>query len=268
MILWLLSAHAYEQNWPPPPENPMVRSVYDGDTLTLENGDKVRLSWVNTPELKPAEEFGKEAGDFTRALVVGKKVQLVLQGENPRDGYGRLLSGIVVDGTNLSYALLEQGLGHVFIIPPEQYDITPLLEAQTRARAARKGIWSSEHYQGTLHITSFHANADGDDEENLNGEYLRIANISDGPLNLAGYRIAKAAGLTFELPDVTVPQGYTFTLHTGRGANQTKITEQIRVYLNQDQPIWNNDGDRATLYDRFGKIMDFREHAPKSSSKR
>lgn len=262
-MLLLATAFAYDQTWPPPPENPVVRSAYDGDTLTLENGDKVRLSWVNTPELKPPEAYGKEARDFTRNLVVGKQVKLILQGENPRDGYGRLLSGVMVGDVNLSYALLQQGLGHVFIIPPEAYDMSGLLEAQRVARKARRGIWSTEHYQGDLKITSFHANAIGDDEENLNGEYLRVANISGGPVSLAGYTIAKAAGLTFKLPNVVVPEGYTFTLHTGRGVDQQNPREQIRCYLQQDQPIWNNDRERATIYDPFGKVVDWWEHETK-----
>ncbi|MEZ4319018.1 MAG: thermonuclease family protein [Myxococcota bacterium] len=264
LLLSLTSFAGNYQNWPPPPVNPVVRSNYDGDTLTLENGDKVRLSWVNTPELKPPEAYGKEARDLTQRLTEGKTVQLVLQGENPRDGYGRLLAGITVDGVNLSIALLEEGLGHVFIIPPEQYDVQPLLDAQARAKAAKKGIWTTDHYQGTLHITSFHANAEGDDRENVNGEYMRVANISEHSVNLLGYKIAKETGLSFDLPDVTVPAGYTVAVHSGHGRHQADPAAQLSVYLGSDVPIWNNDRDRVIIYDKFGKVVDTREHEIKS----
>lgn len=263
-MLLLATALAWDQ-WPPPPANPVVRSAYDGDTLTLENGDKVRLSWVNTPELKPAQAYGKEARDFTRNLVVGRNVTLILQGENPRDGYGRLLSGVLVGETNLSYALLQQGLGHVFIVPPEAYDMRGLLEAQRVARRARRGIWGDEHYQGAFHMTSFHANANGDDNENLNGEYLRIANISDGPASTAGYTITKAAGISFALPTAVIPEGHTFTLHTGRGADRTDPKHPIQLHLQQDQPIWNNTREKATLFDPFGKVVDWWEHETKGN---
>ena len=36
-------------------------SVYDGDTYTLADGNKIRLRGVNTPELKPAEDFGESS---------------------------------------------------------------------------------------------------------------------------------------------------------------------------------------------------------------
>jgi micrococcal nuclease len=243
----------------PIPAEAAVVSVYDGDTLTLDTRDKVRLRWVNTPELRPPEEYGAEARDLVSSLVLQKRVSLLTSGG--RDGYGRLLSGVVVDGKNLSVALLEAGLAHVFIIPPDNTDLKPLFSAQSRARAARRGIWSTVRYAGALHITSFHANADGDDRENVNGEYLRICNISDQPLDLAGYRIADISGRNWEIPAAIIPVGHTFKLHSGRGAQAVDSAAQISLYLGSSDPIWNNGSDRATIYDRFGRVVDSRDHA-------
>ena len=44
-----------------PPSHGRIISVYDGDTYTLSDGSKIRLRGVNTPELRPKEEFGIEA---------------------------------------------------------------------------------------------------------------------------------------------------------------------------------------------------------------
>lgn len=240
------------------PTEATVVSVYDGDTLTLDTRDKVRLRWVNTPELKPPEEYGSEARDLTAALVVQKRVSLLTSGG--RDGYGRLLSGVMVEGKNLSVALLEAGLGHLFIIPPDDTDLSAFRSAQSRARAARRGIWSTIRYAGVLHITSFHANADGDDRENVNGEYLRICNISDQPLDLAGFRIADVSGRNWEIPAAILPVGHTVKLHSGVGPQQTDAGSQIELYLGSRDPIWNNGADRATIYDRYGRVVDAREH--------
>jgi len=47
-----------------------VRRAVDGDTLVLENKERVRLIGVDTPETKhprrPIEYYGKEASAFTR----------------------------------------------------------------------------------------------------------------------------------------------------------------------------------------------------------
>jgi len=47
--------------------------VVDGDTLVVENKERVRLIGVDTPETKhpnkPVEYYGKEATAFTKRMV-------------------------------------------------------------------------------------------------------------------------------------------------------------------------------------------------------
>ncbi|MEC9391045.1 MAG: lamin tail domain-containing protein [Myxococcota bacterium] len=250
----------------PVPAQGRVVDVYDGDTLTLASGDKIRLRWVNTPELRPKEDYGIEAREAARSLVLGRMVTLK-PGPVARDGYGRIIAGIEVDGIDLSTHLLSLGLAHLFLIPPDDANHDERREAQTKARLAGRGIWSTDRYRGVLHITSFHANADGDDRANVNGEYLRIANVSDRPVDLDGFRIAEQAGRSWVLPAMLIPPGHTFKLHSGNGDNQSDPQRQLAVFLNSDVPIWNNTRDRATVYDRHGRVVDSRLHAPKNPSR-
>ncbi len=243
----------------PAPETAMVKYVYDGDTLTLDTGDKVRLRWVNTPELKPAEEYGIEAREAAKKVVLNQRVELIY-GATKRDGYGRLLAGVKTEEQNLTLALLEQGMGHLFVIPPDDTDLGPFLEAQEKARKANRGIWSTARYAGDLHITSFHANADGDDRQNVNGEYLRVCNVSSKAMDIQGYRLTDMSGRSFVMPELIVPAGHTVKVHSGVGEHQTNPDEQLAVYLGSDQPVWNNKRDQATLYDRYGRIVDSRLH--------
>lgn len=256
-----------EGGWPLPPVSSPVASVYDGDTVTLVTGDKIRLRWVNTPELKPKEAYGVEAREAAEAYLTGE-ITLLLGSENPRDGYGRIVSGLQrEDGGNLSIHLLELGLAHLFIIPPDDTDLTPFLEAQAKAKAANRGIWSTDRYQGDLHITSFHANAAGDDRENINGEYLRVANVSNDAVNVEGFKIAKATGQSYTFPALTIPAGHTVKVHSGEGEHQTNPGEQLEIYLGSTRPIWNNSSERATIYDRFGRVIDARVHEVKKYTK-
>lgn len=247
------------------PATATVTSVYDGDTFTLSTGDKVRLRWVNAPELKPEEPYAQDARGATSALVSGKVVTL-LYGPTIRDGYGRLLAGAEIEGKNLSIHLLELGLAHLFIIPPDNTDLTPFIAAQEAARVARRGIWSTEGFQGVLHITSFHANADGDDRENVNGEYLRVCNISAQTQDLSGFRLSDISGNSWELPAIQMPAGHTVKVMAGKGTNQTDTSAQLEIYLQSADPIWNNQEDRATIYDRYGKVVDSRHHSVQSST--
>jgi endonuclease YncB( thermonuclease family) len=258
------AAAAALDSQPPPPAKAVVASVYDGDTMTLSTGDKVRLRWVNTPELKPAEDYGVEAGAATRALVANQEVTLSY-GAVTRDGYGRLIAGVKAGDQDLSLHLLELGLGHLFVIPPDDTDLSAMLAAQERARAAGRGIWSTERYKGALHITSFHANAKGDDRQNVNGEYLRVCNVSAAAVDLNGYRITDLSGRSWALPALVVPPGHTVKIISGKGEDQRDPQAQLEVYLQSADPVWNNERDRATIYDRYGRVVDTRAHEVKGS---
>ncbi len=246
------------------PREVVVTNVYDGDTFTLSTGEKVRLSSVNTPELSPSEPYAVEGRDATQAFLSSGTV-LLHTGATERDGYGRIVAGASVDGKQLSEHLLSLGLAHLFLIPPvdEELDVSALLAAQERAQRARRGIWSTEGYRGDLHMTSFHANAAGDDRENVNGEYLRVCNITNHPLNLEGYALNDASGDRWVMPALTIPPGHTIRIHSGEGVHQTDPREQLTVFLGSPTPVWNNSYDKATLYDRYGRIMDVRVHETK-----
>jgi len=266
LFLVLLPSPARADDTPAPGQPPThahVISVYDGDTFTLDTGDRVRLRAVNTPELKPYENFATEARDATETFVSGKEITL-RYGKTIRDSYGRLIADAVVDGKDLSLYLTERGLAHVFIVAPADQDLTALLAAQARARASGFGIWTDERYKGALHITSFHANGRGDERENVNAEYLRICNVTDTPLNLSAYHLTDISGQSWALPDVVVPAGFTFELHSGKGDNQADPGAPLMVYLGSDTPIWNNDRDRASLLDEDGHVVDARAYEPKA----
>ena len=97
------------------PTSATVVAVYDGDTMTLNTGDKVRLRGINTPELRPAEPFGVEARDAARDLIMNQQVQLIYGGPpgTNRDAYGRLVASVRVGEVDLATYLIERGLGHL-----------------------------------------------------------------------------------------------------------------------------------------------------------
>ena len=240
-----------------PPERALVIRVYDGDTLTIATGDPVRLRWVNTPELRPLEPFAEEARDATAAIAAGKTVSLTYANPN-RDQYGRLVADVVVDGVSVEEKLLELGLAHVMLIPPVEDNLDHLFEAQAKAREARLGLWSDPRFQGSLHITSFHANGRGNDRADPNVEYLRVCNITEQPVDLSGYRITNIRRQSFAFPSLILPAGHTVKVHSGKGEDQADPTRQLAIHLGSGVPIWNNTHDLATIWDPKGEKVDWR----------
>ena len=123
----------------------VVAQVVDGDTVVLENGQKVRLLGIDAPEMEregqPADFLAHKAKQVLAELVEGKRVRL----EYDRlryDRYGRTLAYLfLLDGTNLSRELVCQGLAHVYTVPPNMRFREELLSAQREAISAQRGIW-------------------------------------------------------------------------------------------------------------------------------
>jgi endonuclease YncB( thermonuclease family) len=247
----------------PIPESGKVVKVYDGDTITLATGDKVRLRWVNTPELRPLQPFATEARDSAAALLMGKEVELVYGPGGKRDGYGRLVAGIQTEESDLSIHLLERGLAHVFIIPPDDLDPGKLLAAQKSAKDAKLGIWSLPEYAGALHITSFHANGRGDDRADPNVEYLRLSNLTDAAIDLAQFTVENKSATVFTLPAVLLPAGHTVKVHSGKGTHRSDPSDQIAVYLGSDVPLFDNKRDKVVIRTTDGAVVTERVHQVK-----
>jgi micrococcal nuclease len=121
-----------------------VARVIDGDTLLLSNSERVRLIGVDTPELchplKPVEYFAKEASEFTRKTVEGKKVRLEYDCRK-RDRYGRLLAYVYLqDGTFLNAEIIKQGYGFTYTKYPFRY-LEEFRQYERGARENGRGLW-------------------------------------------------------------------------------------------------------------------------------
>lgn len=128
-----------------------VRSVHDGDTLTLDDGRKVRLLGINTPEIdsttSSAEAGGETARNWLQARIEGHTVRLEQDAEH-QDHYGRTLAHLYAeDGEHLNLTLVRQGLAVVSIFPPNLKHAEALTEAQRLARQDRLGVWGDAAYE-------------------------------------------------------------------------------------------------------------------------
>lgn len=230
-----------------------VTRVLDGDTIALESGERIRYLGINTPEA--GEPFAAEATARNAALVLGRTVTLETDAEL-RDQYGRVLAFVSVGGTSVSATLIQEGLAHVLVIPPNGRYTEALLTLQREAQAARRGIWGPTGIRGPLKIVSVRANPPGDDREDPNREYVRIACVAAEPASLAGYTLQDRFGHRYRFPSLTLHPGYTALVFSGEGTDLLEEAGQARLFWRAGGPVWNNDGDEATLRDPMGTVVD------------
>ncbi|MDD4899946.1 MAG: thermonuclease family protein [Candidatus Omnitrophica bacterium] len=138
--------------------NIIVQRAVDGDTLVLENGERVRLIGIDTPELHPSEKLnrdsqrtgqdigtikkmGERAYEFTKKLVEGKPVSLEFDVEK-YDKYNRLLAYVYLkDGTFVNAEIVKQGYASLMTFPPNVKYAEMFNKLYSEARENRRGLW-------------------------------------------------------------------------------------------------------------------------------
>ncbi len=124
-----------------------VAEVFDGDTLLLVDGRRIRLIGINTPETgweeKPDEPHARAAKRRLERLVSdsGKRIRLE-KGHQQKDRYRRILAHVYSqNGKNLIETLLQDGAGFQIVFPPNLDHLQCYREAESRARTAGRGVW-------------------------------------------------------------------------------------------------------------------------------
>jgi len=139
LISFLLFPGAHDYSWR------LCTRVVDGDTIVLDGNEKIRLIGVDTPETKdprkPVQYFGKEASEFTKRMVEGKRVRLEYDWQR-KDKYGRTLAYIYLeDGTFLNAEIIKQGYGHAYTVFPFKY-LEEFRQYEKEARENQRGLWN------------------------------------------------------------------------------------------------------------------------------
>jgi micrococcal nuclease len=127
-----------------------VTKVYDGDTVMLEDGRKIRLLGINTPEVKhrnqDPEAGGETAKRWLNDKLINRKVRLVADVEQT-DKYKRTLAHLFTENKeHINLILVEMGLAAVNIYPPNLLYSDELIAAGNSAEKAKRGIWEQSQY--------------------------------------------------------------------------------------------------------------------------
>jgi endonuclease YncB( thermonuclease family) len=237
----------------------VVVEVVDGDTLVVEVGgerERLRLVGINAPERD--ECLADEATRWLRERVDGRQVELVVD-RSDRDRYGRLLRYVEVDGADVGAGLVRAGLALARRYPPDTGRADEYERLQREAEQAGIGLWAPEVCGPALAgadvaITEVRFDADGDDNRNLDDEWVRITNRGEVAVDLGGW-VLKDTSAThrYTFPDGFVLEaGAGVTVRTGCGVD----TLTDLHWCNEGSAVWNNSGDTAVLLDPSGNVVD------------
>jgi endonuclease YncB( thermonuclease family) len=123
-----------------------VAKIYDGDTVTMADGMKIRLLQIDAPELAEGECFAKES---KAALInlLAKKGTIALKADPASasyDRYGRALRYIFVGKLNVNLEMVKIGAAAPYFYQGEKGIYSKaMLKAAQDAKLYKVGLWKS-----------------------------------------------------------------------------------------------------------------------------
>ncbi len=244
---------------PPLPKEPsdiepaVVSEVVDGDTVRLQSGETVRLLGINTPE--KGQSYFEESTDKLKEFVSGKPITLE-KDVSDKDQYGRLLRYIYVEDIFVNMELVRQGYANAYIISPNTKYSNLFIESENQAKSRKIGIWEPRTvYPDCIGILYFHWNAEGNDNYNLNDEYVTFRNSCSLSIDMTGFTIKDEATHIDAFPEFELSSQGSVTLHTGSGTNTHTDFYWGRSGGQSGAAVWNNNGDTLYMRDKEGNLV-------------
>ena len=261
-------------------EDAKVLDVDDGDTIDVRifgaGRHRIRLTGVNATEQAiyhsdPGHQAGEchslEANALLTSLIKRShgRVRLLYQNALSRAGR-RLVRDVQVfmRGSWHDTGNLLVSRGEALWLPNgKEYAWNRTYSVLSQQAASRHlGLFDST-YCGVgpdqdipLGVTVY-PNAPGNDSVNVNGEWLRIANLGSRPINIGGWWVRDSSTKRYVFAELTtLPAGGRITVHVGRGRDDFDT-----LYWGLREPIFDNPtsdaralGDGAYLFDPQGDL--------------
>lgn len=133
-------------------ETVRLAQVVDGDTLRLQDGRRIRVLGINTPEVarkgQAGEALGAEASAASREFLPAQQQVHLVYDRDQNDRYGRVLAHVYnAQRQSLAAHLLERGLALQVVVPPNLSEVKCLARQEARARQLNRGIWREKGWQ-------------------------------------------------------------------------------------------------------------------------
>ena len=259
--------------------------------VRMPNGsrDTIRLLGVDTPETSASqtnpdewegipdnsdgrewlESWGHEATAYAEERLDDEEIYIETDSESDRRGsYDRLLvyaSQSESAEKSFNLRLIENGYARMYDTQFSQRSTYQAAESQ--AQDDDVGVWDydapstatptatpdggSGQQSDSLVVSEVHADAEGNDHENLNDEYVEFTNEGGSAIDMTGWTLSDEADHTYQFPSgFTLGAGDSVTVYTGSGSDS-----EDELYWGSGRAVWNNGGDTIYVTDNDGETV-------------
>ena len=206
----------------------IVARAIDGDTLETEDGRKIRLVNINTPE--KGKKGYNEAKAYLQQLE-HSPVEFEFLGQ---DRYSRYLARAYTD-EYVNEEIIKKGLGTIFLV--QDSETKKFSKTQEEAIENSRGIWKKSQY-----YNCFKTQIDAQEE------FVELTNTC-AEINLDSWILKDESRKEYTFYDLELGE---ITIHTKKGKDS-----ESELFWNSEQNVWNNDRDTLLLLDKNGDIAHY-----------
>lgn len=206
-------------------ERVVISRVLDGDTVEIEDGRKIRLANINTPEKKFA--YSDLAKNYLSEFV-GKEVYLEKTGI---DKYSRTLGRLYSGEDYLNEIIVREGMAHSFIVHEDELEIFE--DAQNEAIKNKRGIWEQSEFYNCVNL-----------EINKYEEYVDITELCD--VNFNKWNIKDESTRTYVFKRDFSEK---IRIYSSKGSEN-----ETALFWGREN-VWNDDGDSVFIRDSNGLLV-------------
>ena len=208
-------------------ESAYLSRVIDGDTIVIDQGTRIRLANINTPETgQTGFEEAKQFLEQYQGNTIGIEYTDIGR-------YGREIARVYSpEGIYLNLNLVEEGLANKFLV--ENSEKSLFYKTEEKAIQSEKGIWEKSEFFGCFESEVF-----PEDEKVI------LTNDCD-ELNIDGWFIMDESRKKYIFPHISIG---TVEIQTHNGENN-----ETHLFWNNSRNIWNNNRDTVYFFDSEGKI--------------
>lgn len=238
-------------------ENSVVLKVTYGTTSFLLMGDagleteeRIMKAGYNIDSdiLKVGHHASRSGSGASFISAVSPEVSVIEVGAGNDYGHPhteileRLQKASKVYRTDLDGTITVTTDGSTYTVTTEK---TGTISSRDEAYASTDSITEESETPGSAKSTVYVSDL------SLQDEWVQISNTGSSPVSLNGWKIEdKGNKHTYTFQSYTLNAGTTVTVFTGKGTSSA-----TELYWQLDDPIWNNNGDTAYLYDDSGELI-------------
>lgn len=191
------------------PLEAVIKEIPRGDVVITEANLRLRLIGVDVPTADEAHRaaadyYGREAMDYLRRLLVGKKVEIEYD-EQKVDAYGQNFVYLTIGKTDVNADMVRRGYGIAACFAPNVSKCQNFGQYQREAMRAGRGLWDDDTSDWPeapttpvrTETVTVRGIADGDTITLTDGRVVRYLAI-DAPENEQIYDEGSPANVAYE----------------------------------------------------------------------